>query len=77
MEFYDGFHANEGPGVASTDFKDKYKRVGQENVINLLLALNDELWIVWWIEAKLMYRGAALNCGVWASEIKILAPDLP
>lgn len=46
MEFYDGFHANEGPGVASTDFKDKYKRVGQENVINLLLALNDELWIV-------------------------------
>ena len=76
-DIYEGFQQKEETVIAAIDLEDAYNRVDYDKLMDSLLDLNIDPWIMRWIAEALMSRKVALRSGVWVSDVKEISPGLP
>jgi hypothetical protein len=73
----EGFQDKEETVVVAIDLEDAYNRVSYDKMMDLLLNLGLDPWLIRWIAEALMTRKVALKSGKWVSDVQEISPGLP
>ena len=76
-DVFEGFQDKHETVIAAIDLEDAYNRVSYKKLMDILLELNLDPWLLRWTAEALLIRKVALRNGKWVSEVTEIAPGLP
>lgn len=77
FDVFEGFQRKEETVMAAIDLEDAYNRVDYGKLMDLLMEMNVDPWLVQWISEALFERKVALRSGRWMSDPVEIASGLP
>ena len=77
QDVFEGFQEKKETIIAAIDLEDAYNRVSYDTLMDTLLELDLDPWLLRWIAEALLKRKVALRSGKWVSDIAEIAPGLP
>ena len=76
-DVYEGFQNKKETVIAAIDLEDAYNRVDYMQLVQKMMQLDLDPFLVRWVAGAMLTRKVAMKCGTWASDPKEIAPGLP
>ena len=77
QDVFEGFDSRMEICAVTIDLEDAYNRVSLDILMDQLLNLAVNPFVVRWVGAALMHRIVVLKCGNWISTPTVISPGLP